>query len=317
MMRRRHVVLATAIIIVALASCYVGLSYFVVRASLAARPPVCPYVSPTESGLTVEKVELESAGDRFNLAAWLLHPSLSVNRAVVLIHGLSSFAWDGAAPDITQAFLKAGFHVLVFDLRAHGRSDGKILGLGWHERKDVRAAIDLLLSRGFRPGSIGLHGTSYGAATALLSAAAIPEVGAVVADSAFADMRDIMDIEIEKLTGVPSPIATLLRPGLSLVARAVYALDLDLIRPEKKVAAIAPRPVFFIHGSEDDVIPPDHSFRLKAASHNSANEIWIVQGLGHTEAVRQLREKCETRAVATTREIYLDQVTAFFSHSLQ
>lgn len=191
----------------------------------------------------------------------------------MLIHGLSSFAWDGAAPDIALAFLKAGFHVLVFDLRAHGRSGGELLGLGWHERQDVRAAVDFLLMRGFGPGSIGLHGTSYGAATALLSAAAIPEVGAVVADSAFADMRDIMDIEIEKSTGLPSPFAGLLRPGLSLIARAVYALDLDLIRPETTVAAIAPRPVFFIHGSEDDVIPPDHSFRLKVASHNSANRI--------------------------------------------
>ena len=181
----------------------------------------------------------------------------------------------------------------------------------------MRAGVDLLIERGFRPGSIGLHGTSYGAATTLLAAAIIPEVGAVVADSAFADARELMDKEIEKITGVPAQIARFLRPGLSIVAKSLHALDLALITPLRAVPAIAPRPILFIHGGNDDVISPDHSHQLMDTSNAATNELWIIPQLGHTEAVRRLEKGCEPTPASETREIYLERVTAFFDRWLR
>ncbi len=249
------------------------------------------------------------------LAAWLI-PS-ETDRAVVLLHGIHSFGWDGAAPDITRALVRAGFHVLILDLRGHGGSGSTHLGLGWHERRDVRAAVDLLLARGFGPGKIGLHGTSYGAATALLSAAVIREIGAVVADSAFADTRELMTVEIEKMTGVPAFLVMSLQPGMSILSRLIYGLDLASITPLRAVPAIAPRPILFIHGGEDNVISPKHSRRLMDQSNNPGNELWIIPGLRHTEAVHTPGDGCGPSEFSAMREVYLQRITSFFHRTLR
>ena len=301
--------------LVAAAGLYLAACFFVVSSSLTPKKFPCSYQIPANSGIAAEPVRFESDIDRIRLFGWLL--SSTGDRAIVLVHGVESYAWDGDQPDVARAYIEAGFHVLVFDLRAHGRSDGDRLGLGWDERRDVRAAVALLQQRGFKPGKIGLHGVSYGAATALLAAAAIPEVGAVVADSAFADMRDLMEREIQKRLGVPPAVTRLLRPGLTLAARRLYDLDFDTITPERAVPEIAPRPILFIHGKEDDVIPVKNAHRLKAASENPADELWLLPGRKHTEGVRLMAPPCEPREPSPIREVYLSKAVAFFDRSLR
>jgi fermentation-respiration switch protein FrsA (DUF1100 family) len=154
-----------------------------------------------------------------------------------------------------------------------------------------------------------------------LSTAAIPDIGAVVADSAFADVRDVMDAEIEARTGIPALLIKLLRPGLGFVARLRYSLDLDAIAPERAVPNIAPRPILFIHGSEDPVIPLKHAHRLKAASMNADDELWMLPEFGHTECVRFGHTECvrmgaEQEEVSPMRETCLSKLTAFFHRSL-
>jgi len=291
---------------------YIGLSHFIVSSSLATMRT--DYEStPAASGLAAERIHFKSAWDGLPITGWLL-PSWG-ECAVVMVHGLDGNAWSGADPEIVRAYVAAGFHVLVFDLRGQGQSGGTQLGLGWDERGDVRAAVDFLLNRGFQSGKIGLHGTSYGAATALLSAAIIPEVGAVVSDSAFADMRDLMDAEIERRTGVPSQLVNLvLRPGIAMVANLYYSLDFDLITPEKAISQIAPRPILLIHGENDKDIPVYHLRRLKDAAIGDRNDVWILPGLGHTEGVWIWKER---REVSPMREAFLQRIITFFDQSLQ
>ncbi len=312
--RTRRGPLIAAGILAVIAALYLGFSDYVLRRSLEPDSP-CPNRAPAESGLVAEEVRFPSDIDRIPLTGWLL-PS-SRDRAIVLVHGLKGNAWTGTQEDMARAYVAAGFHVLAFDGRGRGRSGGNLLGLGWHERRDVRAAVDLLLARGFKPGRIGVHGSSYGAATALLAAAAIPELGAVVADSAFADVRDLMDREIAKKTGVPLPVVKLLRPGIELVAQLRYSLDFDAIPPVRAVPQIAPRPILFIHGSEDQRIPVKHVRRLKAASKNTADELWILDGFGHGEGVRIGKPPKCLGEPSPMRETYLRRVTSFFDRSLK
>ncbi|MCH9047090.1 MAG: alpha/beta hydrolase, partial [SAR324 cluster bacterium] len=133
---------------------------------------------------------------------------------------------------------------------------------------------------------------------------------------AFADARDVIDGEIERTTGVPAGVSRLLRPGFALVAGLFYSLDFHAIQPERAVPTIAPRPILFIHGSKDQVIPVEHSRRLIVASNNPANELWILPGMGHTEGVRLLGEPCKEREPSPFREEYLKKVTEFFDRWL-
>jgi uncharacterized protein len=257
--------------------------------------------SPADVGLVYEPVSFESAEDGLPLHGWYM-PSRG-ERAIVMIHGIDSQRWDMSPniPDKARLYVQDGFDVLVFDLRAHGESGGDYLGLGWLERRDVQGAIKVVEEHGIPAGHIGLHGHSLGGAIALLSTAAIPDVGAVIADSAFADERLLMDREITARTGSP-PI---FMPGVGLFIRWWYGFDLSDIAPERAMSSIAPRPVLLIHGTADTRIPVEHAYRLMAAANNAPGvELWTVQGADHVAAF------------ATDRQGYTARMLAFFEHAL-
>ena len=94
----------------------------------------------------------------------------------------------------------------------------------------------------------------------------------------------------------------------------VYRLDFDAMAPERAVPDIAPRPILFIHGSEDPIIPVANVYRLKAASRNAGDELWILEGLGHTQGVRTGKKHKDP---SPTREAFLKRVSAFFDQSLK
>jgi pimeloyl-ACP methyl ester carboxylesterase len=284
---------------------YSVLSTYVVSASLQPGR-TCSSDGGPPLDLNAEAVTFSSRTDGIALAGWLV--STGRDRAVILIHGIDSDAWAGAAPDLAGAYAGAGFDVLLFDLRAHGRSGGERVGLGSLERGDLRAAVDLLIGRGVPPRRVSLHGTSYGAAMALIAAAEIPEVGAVIADSAFADARDLIAMEVGRRTHVPGTFAgSFLRPGIEGTARVLFGIDLGALAPERVVRRIAPRPLLIIHGERDPVIPPDHARRL--AQHAGGNaEVWILDEMGHTEGARS--GPCN-RVPSPGRQLFLDRVVAF------
>jgi fermentation-respiration switch protein FrsA (DUF1100 family) len=266
-------------VLVLAAALYAGVSaYAATQATIAER--TLPEGTPADLGLAYEAVTFASAVDGIPLRGWYL-PARG-ERAVILLHGLDGERWDRhpALPDKARRYVQAGFDVLTFDLRAHGESGGERVGLGWLERRDVQGATTFLEQRGIPPRAIGVHGHSYGAATALLSAAAIPDIGAVIADSAFAAQLPLLDQEIHRKTGLPA----LFTPGIAGFAGLFYGLDLEAMAPVLAVPQVAPRPILFIHGEADSRIPAENSRLLLAASRNPKDSLWLVPGAEHVEA---------------------------------
>jgi fermentation-respiration switch protein FrsA (DUF1100 family) len=233
--------------------------------------------SPADLGLNFEPVTFASSGDHVQLQGWYL-PALGT-RAIVMVHGVDGNRWDTFHHQdrLAALLVHAGYDVLTFDLRGNGESGGDRLGLGWLERQDVAGAVAYVRGRGIATGRIGLWGQSFGGATVLLSAPELPEVGAVVSDSAFADVRPLLEAEIQARTGLP-PVFI---PGLSFFTNVLYGIDLSVIPPERAVAGIAPRPILFIHGTADPRIPVQHAYRLKAAARGPTDDLWVVPGAGH------------------------------------
>ena len=58
-----------------------------------------------------------------------------------MIHGVDSNKADGYMLDLMKDIYDMGFSVFAFDLRAHGDSEGKDLGLAYIEKKDLAAAV--------------------------------------------------------------------------------------------------------------------------------------------------------------------------------
>ncbi len=217
--------------------------------------------------------------DGLTLRGWLFRAS--GDRAVVFVHGKdSNRLWGGRFEKLAALLAPRGYSILTFDLRGHGESQGDRFSLGQFERQDVAAAVSLLASRGFSPGQVALYGESMGAGTVLQAVALSPGVGAVVADSGFADGRTVISEVGPQFTGLP----TWFNPGIFVAAR-VLGLDVDQVRPAAVVRAHPELAYLFIACEHDGTIPPHHSVDLAAASANPGTRLWIAPGCGHVQAL--------------------------------
>ena len=262
---------------VALAAAYVAISvYAAFQFTHASRTPVAR--SPREVAERVEDVTFR-ASDGIALQGWYF-PGTG-ERAAVLVHGKDS---NRLASDsltfVARTLHGAGYAVLAFDLRGHGASEGDRFSLGHHERKDVAAAVDLLVARGHPIGRIAIFGESMGASTAIQTLRLRPGVGAVVADSAYADGPSIVEEAGPNATGLPG----FFTPGIVWAARMLLGLDADAVDPERIVRDSPGRPFLFIHCEGDDLIRVHHARRLAEASAHPGTELWVVPGCGHVGA---------------------------------
>ncbi len=115
-----------------------------------------------------------------------------------------------------------------------------------------------------------------------LSAAREPRLQAVIADSSFADIRDMLSTEIPRRAPVPGWLATAFIPGITLTARSVYGIQLDRIVPERAVANLK-YPLLLIHSRADERIPFQHALRLKASSPNPETVLWELNDIKHAK----------------------------------
>jgi uncharacterized protein len=227
-----------------------------------------------------ENVALRTS-DGLNLPGWYF--PAGGDRAAIVVHGKDSNRVAGenrTAEKIADFLIADGYDVLLFDLRGNGDSDGDRFSLGYQERRDVAAAIEYVSARGIREDRIALIGISMGAGTVLQSLLLHPNVGAVVADSSYADARTIVSENLETVAGVPGWFT----PGVMLLSKVAFGLDGDQVRPIDVVRANTERPILFIHCDADELIALHHPRELYAASASKASQLWIAAGCQHAWA---------------------------------
>lgn len=256
----------------------------------------------TTLGLPFEEVQFSARGEPIQLSAWFIPPpaGASSDRAIIMVHGKDgcrTCGFDGTALDLAGALHAQGFGMLLLDLRGHGASGDGRFTFGLRERRDIMGAVDWLLARGIPPGRIGLLGESMGAASSIGAAADEPAIGALVADSSYAELLPVLEQEFPKVSGLPS----WLLPGAMLMGRLVVGEDIAGSRPVDELARIAPRPLLLIHASGDDVIAVEHARQLGAVA---GVEPWILAGTSHTDTFTHAPER------------YVAQVAAFFSAAM-
>ena len=232
-----------------------------------------------QAGVQYEEVTL-STEDGLRLRAWYTAPR---NGAVILVahgHGAS------IPEEYYILFAQHGYGVLAWDFRAHGESEGDRSTLGYNEAMDIKAALDFALAQ---PGvrHVGAWGNSMGAAAIIHAAAKYPEIEAVVADSAYATLREVMEMR------VPSPM---LRPLVRLIGLMNTRVDLEWMRPEEDIGRISPRAVFIIQGLADAAIPTDSAERLYRAA-GEPRFLWVEEGVGHVGMYLNFRESYTERVI--------------------
>lgn len=277
---------------------FLGISIFLGHSmTRVERVPVTE--NPSQLGLDYREVSFTSTDDELNLHGWLL-PVPGSQKVIIMVHGADQHRADPSIGMLTMAseLVDHGYNILMFDLRGHGESEGNMMSAGYYERRDLTGAIAYVKELGFH--QVGVIGFSVGAVTALMTAAENSDIRAIVADSCFTDLEDLMAPEFSKRTKLPR----FFLPPVLFVVKLIYGVDFHAIRPIDSVPLMAQIPVFFIQGDLDETVLPDHVYDLYQASQNPQNEMWLVPGAGHVKAYQ------------TYPAEYIHRITSFFDIAL-
>jgi uncharacterized protein len=247
--------------------------------------------SPAEFGLDFEEVAFKTV-DGLTLHGWWI-PAAGSTRAVISLHGQGG----SMDPDLSNVppLHAAGYNVLMFDFRAHGRSEGKVSTIGYLERMDLMGAVDFLLKQKDMH-RIGVLGFSMGGIVAMLTAPVCEGIDAVVTESGPAWLRHAVAVWATERRVPPwiSPFlawltyfATSLRLGTNLFG----------CEPVYWVGKMAPRPILFIQGDQDQYVPP-RDFEALYAAAGQGKEAWRVTGAGHCVIAQLYPEEFHQRIIS-------------------
>lgn len=255
-------------------------------------PPRIPVRrTPGDNGLAYEEIEF-LAGDGLRISGWWI-PSPQPRGVVILCHG---------HPDNRERMLgracrlhEAGFHTVLFDFRAMGRSDGKSCTLGATEHAEVRAAVGWVLGRADCTGlRIGLFGLSMGGSAALQAAADTPEVAAIITHGTYATLERAIRRRMRYLAGPAEPI---LMPLASALMGIWIPRPLADVSPAAAAARMGDRPLLVIHGGADRMVSPADALELQRSASGPA-ELYILKDAAHAVVPEGLRGEYDSR-VAT------------------
>lgn len=234
--------------------------------------------NPSFFGLPYEEVSFLSrqCSNVVLLKGWYI-PLVGSKRCIIMIHGLNTNRAHSEVKllEIAKAFYNQGYNILTFDLRAHGESEGDHLWLGYYEAYDVLGAFDFLVGKKkISPRHIGMMGFSYGAMAAIL-AAKKEKIAALVVDSCPGDTLKLVKRAMKKFF-IPSPVFYCAK----MIMEKCFGVDVDELNTGEAIKKIT-TPMFFIHGTNNDIPVEEITELYKTKCKNHLDEIWLTEGVGH------------------------------------
>lgn len=216
--------------------------------------------------------------DGLNLWGKLYLQEEKSDKWVIIAHGYTSSHED--VQPIALNFYNEGYNVLTPDMRAHGNSEGKYIGMGWLDRKDMLLWIDYVLSLDSNS-QIVLYGESMGGATVMMTSGEdLPSnVKAIVEDCGYTSVQEMFEAQLYERFGLPSfPILNAAEIVTNIRAKYNFheASALEQVKKSKT-------PILFTHGGNDTYVPTEMVYRLYEAA-NCEKDILIIDGAGHGSA---------------------------------
>jgi len=282
-------VIVSAIIIVGLLFIGVGIYFFNIAqirgeqqiaqmSDLKVDSPVYEY----RKAFFAEKKEIweMESDDGLLLKAWYLPAPVATNKTIIVAHGhnaskerMAEYGW---------MFHQWGYNVLMPDNRAHGASEGKLIGYGWNDRLDYLKWIDLVIAENGEDCEISLYGLSMGGSLVMmLSGEELPSnIISFIQDCGYDSVWNQIAYRAKVEYSLPTfPIVDQVSLISKLIAGYSYkeASAVEQLKKNK-------HPFLFIHGDEDDYVPVDMVHNNYNAS-GGEKELLIVPGAGHADAI--------------------------------
>ena len=219
--------------------------------------------SPEAPGLAAHRFWIDTPTARVAAWDWGRGPT------VLLVHG-----WEGQAADLSPLvapLVARGFHVVAFDLPAHGQSEGTTTNL-----IEVRDAIRAVASRMGGVHAIAAH--SFGGAASVLAAAHGLATGPLALFAPPGSMRPFFDRFGSTLLLSQTQRARM----LAGIERRVGVRISDLELPHQ--ASRLSGPMLLVHDRADREVSFEWAPKLHLAWRGS--ELLATSGLGHRRILR-------------------------------
>jgi uncharacterized protein len=244
------------------------------------------YADPAALGLSYDTVQYPSLNGKMLWGVFMPAPQ-APKGTVVHFHG--NYGNISNHFPLSVFLVKNGFDVLIFDYQGYGASKGRPSPKNIVE--DGIATIRYAQAHLRNPQTgVVVFGQSLGGAAAIVAVTKEPAVKAVVIEAAFSSYSAMAKAALRRSAWTWI---------FSWIAPVFLSHRYD---PDDYAAAISPRPVLFIHGDKDGVVP----VRMSRELYEKAGEpkrLWIIEGAGHLEHRKM-------------GKLYSDTVVDFFTQAL-
>lgn len=212
----------------------------------------------------------------------------------IVVHGYK----DNAIIMMRYAYLCYLLRLNVFlpEMRYHGLSGDDHSSLGWNDRYDMLQWIRIVHER-WPQQEIFMYGLSLGAACTLSTAGeGTPEyVKGYISDCAPTNAWEGFQHIIYDTYDLPRfPFYFM----ASWLCKLRYGFSFWDVSPYNMVAHIE-KPILFVHGDQDKIIPVEMGFELYNQKGVGKRELWIATGCDHA------------RAIHNHYDLYLDHIGEF------
>lgn len=201
------------------------------------------------------------------------------NTWAIVVHG-----YYGQGRDMeyyAEQYFNRGYNVLLVDLRAHGKSQGDYIGMGWHDRLDLIDWANYLINKD-SDCQIILHGVSMGAATVMMATGEdLPSnIKVAIEDCGYTSIWDEFEMQLKVLYDLPA-FPVLNAASAVCKIRAGYMIEEGSAVEQVKKSKT---PTLFIHGDQDRFVPYEMLDVLYDAA-NCEKQKLVVEEAAHAEAV--------------------------------
>ena len=242
----------------------------------------------------------------YSLTGTFIPNPQTTDKTLIFLHGFSESRLAGLS--YLNIYLNAGYNLLLVDSRAHGESGGQSVTWGVYEKHDVDQWVDWLRHR-FPKGTIGMHGISMGAATALLHAGlneSNKRVSFYIADSAYSDLESLLADQMSQRLQLPGNIPPqVLLPYANAVTYLRARFTFGAASPLRVVQQVT-TPVLYIHGEADRLVPASMSQQLYSMT-KGQRQIQLFPRADHVSSIYTDRSRYRTVVQGFARSIQESQ----------
>lgn len=199
-------------------------------------------------------------------------------------------------------FYKRGFNILIYDMRGLGKSDGDGITYGYYEKQDLSSCIDWVIKRCGKECTIGLFGDGIGAAVSIQNLQIDSRASFCIADSSFTDLPIWLKRNMKKEKHIlPIWLKYACKNAINIIKTgSSYGKN----SPVKAVSDIE-KPILFIHGRNDDVIPCEMSVNLYN-NKSGMKKIKIFENANHVTSYINNKEEYDKVVGEFLREIEIE-----------